>query len=223
MERIDTYDFVQVRDEDLYKYECSRNHTNLYFLKNEKFELLLESAFHAINDGYYREAISSLSASLERLQEYLIKVLFRKHNRSEEVFNSAWKKVSQQSERQLGAFIFLYVKEFTSLPDNLSDNERKFRNDVIHKGKFPTYEETLKYGQRILNVIYENLNQVIGKLEYVIREMSEEKQQVMMRKFEELGVDPFTHLSKTSINIHHDISSFKKTNLSEYLELIKKH
>jgi hypothetical protein len=90
MERIDTYDFVQVRDEDLYKYECSINHTNLYFLKNEKFELLLESAFHAINDGYYREAISSLSACLERLQEYLIKVLFRKHNRSEEVFNSAW-------------------------------------------------------------------------------------------------------------------------------------
>ncbi len=74
-----------------------------------------------------------------------------------------------------------------------------------------------------MNLIYENLNQVRGKLEYVIREMSEEKQQVMMRKFEELGVDPFTHLSKTSINIHHDIFSFKKTNLSEYLELIKKH
>ncbi len=222
LENINTYDFVQVRDEDLYQYKCSRGHVNLYFLKNEKFELLMESALYAIHDGYYREAVSSLTSSLERLQEFLIKVLFRKYNTSEKVFETAWKKVSQQSERQLGAFIFLYVKEYRELPDNLTDSERKFRNSVIHKGKFPTYEETLKYGQRILDITYSNLNKIRESLEHIIREMSEEKQQLMLNKFEELGVSPFTHLSKTSINIHHHVSSFKKTNLVEYLDLIKK-
>ncbi len=221
-ENINTYDFVQVRDEDLYEYKCSIGHVNLYFVKNEKFELLMESALYAIQDGYYREAISSLTSSLERLQEFLIKVLFRKYNTSEKIFETAWKKVSQQSERQLGAFTFLYVKEYGELPDNLTDSERKFRNSVIHKGKFPTYEETLKYGQRILDITYSNLNKIRESLEHIIREMSEEKQQLMMNKLDELDVSPFTHLSKTSINIHHHVSSFKKTNLIEYLDLIKK-
>ncbi|MFT5146638.1 MAG: hypothetical protein ACI9H1_001362 [Polaribacter sp.] len=222
LENINTYDFVQVRDEDLYEYKCSRGHVNLYFVKNEKFELLMESALYAIQDGYYREAISSLTSSLERLQEFLIKVLFRKYNTSERVFDTAWKKVSQQSERQLGAFIFLYVKEYRELPDNLTDNERKFRNSVIHKGRFPTYEETLKYGQRILDITYSNLKKIRESLEHIIREMSEEKQQSILNKFNELDASPFSHLSKTSINIYHDVSSFKKTNLVEYLDLIKK-
>lgn len=222
IERVSTYDFVQVRDEDLYQYRCSKGHENLYFLKNEKFELLMESAIYAIQDGYYREAISSFSSSLERLQEYIIKVIFRKYNSSDKIFDSAWKKVSKQSERQLGAFIFLYVKEFKRLPDNLTDNERSFRNSIIHKGKFPTYEETLKYGQRILDITYNNLFEVRESLENIIRNISEEKQQLMLKKFEELGVDPFTHLSKNSINIHHYVTSFKKTNLAEYLELLKK-
>ena len=222
IEHFNTYDFVQVNDEDFYQYECLRGHTNLYFLKNEKFELLLESALYAIHDGYYREAISSLSSSLERLQEFLIKVLFRKYNTSEKTFSYAWKKVSQQSERQLGAFIFLYVMEFRDVPDDLTDKEREFRNNIIHKGKFPTYEETLKYGQRILDITYSNLSKVRESLEHIIREMTEEKQQFILNKFEELQVEPFTHLSKTSVNINSHISSFKKINLVEYLELIKK-
>ena len=52
--------------------------------------------------------------------------------------------------------------------------------------------------------------------------MSEEKQQSILNKFNELDASPFSHLSKTSINIYHDVSSFKKTNLVEYLDLIKK-
>ena len=60
-EGVNTYDSVQVNAEVLYNYKCSKGHENSYFLKNEKFELLIESAISAISNGYYLEAISSFS------------------------------------------------------------------------------------------------------------------------------------------------------------------
>ncbi|MEO8515943.1 MAG: hypothetical protein ABI426_04325 [Flavobacterium sp.] len=153
-EHIETIDFIQAQDENLYFYICSQGHKNVYFEKNEKFELLMESAVYAIIDGYYREAISSMSVSLERLQEFVIKIISKENEVSDKLFKTAWKEVSQQSERQLGAFIFLYTQKYKSIPDSLNSNERSFRNDIIHKGKFPTYDETIKYGQRILDITF---------------------------------------------------------------------
>ncbi|RZJ71692.1 hypothetical protein [Flavobacterium sp.] len=151
---VETIDFVQVQDQELYRYTCSEGHENVYFQMNQKFELLMESAIYAIIDGYYREAVSSMTSSLERLQEYFIKVLFYEQNIPEQTFNESWKLVSAQSERQLGAFVFLYTQKYRSAPDNLNSKQREFRNDVIHKGKFPTFEETIKYGQIILDITF---------------------------------------------------------------------
>ncbi|WP_291103947.1 MULTISPECIES: hypothetical protein [unclassified Flavobacterium] len=221
IERIETIDFIQVQDESLYFYTCSQGHKNVYFEKNEKFELLMESAVYAILDGYYREAVSSMSASLERLQEFAIKVLYKESEVSDELFKTTWKEVSQQSERQLGAFIFLYTQKYKSIPDNLNSNERSFRNDIIHKGKFPTYEETTKYGQRILDITFNILNMLRSTSEQTIRNFANEKQEEMFRKFEEIKENPFTVLLPNIINLHYHISSFEKSNLVEYLELVK--
>lgn len=221
VERLETIDYIQVQDESLYYYTCSKGHKNVYFEKNEKFELLMESAIYAILDGYYREAVSSMSASLERLQEFAIKVLCREDGVSDELFKTTWKEVSSQSERQLGAFIFLYTHKYKSIPDNLNNNERGFRNDIIHKGKFPTYEETMKYGQRIIDITYNILNMLRSSSEQTIRNFADEKQEEILRKFEEINESPFTVLSPNIINLHYHISSFEKTNLVEYLELIK--
>lgn len=221
IERIETIDFIQVQDGSLYFYTCSQGHKNVYFEKNEKFELLMESAVYAILDGYNREAVSSMSASLERLQEFAIKVLCKESEVSDELFKTTWKEVSQQSERQLGAFIFLYTQKYKSIPDTLNSNERNFRNDIIHKGKFPTYEETIRYGQRILDITFNILNKLRSTSEQIIRNFADQKQEEMFRKFEEIKEDPFTVLSPNIINLHYHISSFEKTNLVEYLELAK--
>lgn len=221
IQRIETIDFIQVQDESLYHYTCSKGHKNTYFEKNEKFELLMESAVYAILDGYYREAVSSMSASLERLQEFAIKVLCKENGVSDELFKTTWKEVSQQSERQIGAFIFLYTQKYKSIPDYLTNTERSFRNDIIHKGKFPTYEETLKYGQRIIDITHNILKMLRITSEQTILNFANEKQDEMFRKFEEINEDPFTVLSPNIINLHYDISSFEKTDLVEYLELIK--
>lgn len=220
-ERIETIDFIQVGDKSLYHYECSKGHKNVYFQMNEKFELLMESAIYAIHDGYYREAISSMTSSLERLYEYFIKVLLKESNIDNDLFEESWGQVSSQSERQLGAFIFLYVQKYQSIPDNLTNNERKFRNDIIHKGKFPTYFETINYGQRILEITFNILNKLRESSQSTITKLTNEKHNEMMLKFEEMKQDPFTVLSPNVINLHYHISSFKKTDLIEYLELVK--
>ena len=75
------------------------------------------------------------------------------NNISEDNLSAAWKYVSNQSERQLGAFVFLYVQEFGKSPILLNNTSTQFRNEVIHKGKIPTKAEALKYGQSVLDVM----------------------------------------------------------------------
>ncbi|WP_238149349.1 hypothetical protein [Arsenophonus endosymbiont of Aleurodicus floccissimus] len=72
----------------------------------------------------------------------------------------AWKEVSNQSERQLGAFIFLHLQETGSKPILLSNNKIKLRNEVIHKGKIPSKDQAIDYGQAILDVVSPLLNRL---------------------------------------------------------------
>src|SRR5262249_9773787 len=73
--------------------------------------------------------------------------------------DETWKLVSNSSERQLGAFLFLYLtnmnkpflegkarKEF--------DNERKnFRNKIVHQGQFPTRVDAEHYARYVFGLI----------------------------------------------------------------------
>lgn len=92
---------------------------------------------------------------------------------SEEAFAATWKRVAVQSERQLGAFTFLYLLENGKPPRALPNTMMTFRNDVIHRGKLPKKQEAVKYGQEILDLIApvleelkahrEEISKVIGR------------------------------------------------------------
>lgn len=139
---------------------CSRGHKSVTVLQQQKFEVLFDIGANAILDGYYREAVSSFTSSLERFYEFCIKALCEKKKVESSVFSKAWKEISNQSERQLGAFIFLWTSEFRQMPELLSNKDSEFRNGVIHKGKIPTKEEALKYGNTILNIIRPKIEQL---------------------------------------------------------------
>jgi hypothetical protein len=118
-------------------------------LEATKYSILFDFGVIAIMDGYYREAISSIATSLERLYEFFIRVVCTKHAIPFESVDKNWKHVGNQSERQLGAFCFLYLLE-TGKPAVLpKDDWVQFRNKVVHKGYLPTKEETLKYAEII--------------------------------------------------------------------------
>ncbi|WP_198557011.1 hypothetical protein [Enterovibrio nigricans] len=149
---------VEFRDDGRYEINCPKGHSSVTLLQQQKFEILFDIGAYAILDGYYREAVSSFTSSLERFYEFFIKVVCISKNIDWDKTQDAWKEVSNQSERQLGAFIFLHLQETGKKPTLLSNNKVKFRNEVIHKGKIPSKEQAIQYGQAVLDVIRPLLN-----------------------------------------------------------------
>ena len=148
---------VEFCDDGRYEIKCSFGHETTTVLQQQKFEILFDIGAHAILDGYYREAVSSFTASLERFYEFSLRVFLEEASKSDVLFQNCWKKVSSQSERQLGAFVFLWASNFSEAPELLSNAQITFRNEVIHKGKIPTRKEALKYGDSVLGVIHPKL------------------------------------------------------------------
>jgi len=154
---------VEFCDDGKYEITCSHGHKTVTILQQQKFEILFEIGANAIIDGYYREAVSSFTSSLERFYEFCIRVFMQRVNNSDELFKKSWKEISNQSERQLGAFISLWVYCISEMPDLLSEKQISFRNAVIHRGKIPTKEESLKYGNDILKVVRPKIKLLQGK------------------------------------------------------------
>ncbi|MBS0587076.1 MAG: hypothetical protein JSS37_03780 [Proteobacteria bacterium] len=154
---------VEFRDDGKYEVTCPKGHKSITLLQQQKFELLFDIGAYAVTDGYYREAVSSFTSSLERFYEFFLKAVLFEKKISQDVFTLAWKRVSNQSERQLGAFIFLYTLEFGQSPILLNDCKIKFRNEVIHKGKIPSRSEAIHYGQAVLDILRPILNETKQK------------------------------------------------------------
>jgi len=151
---------VEYIEEGYYILDCPQGHKTFVMLQEEKFETLFQIGSHAISDGYYREAVSSFTSSLERFYEFCVQIFCKKHKIENEQIVGACKFYSKFSERQFGSFLFLYLIEFKELPFSVkTDNDwRKFRNDVIHNGRIPTKEEAIEYGDYVRKFI---LNTII--------------------------------------------------------------
>ncbi len=130
---------------------CQCGHRNIFVIQQTKFELLSEMAVRAISDEYYRDAVASFTASLERLYEFFIEAVCRRRNIEFSEFANSWKEMANQSERQLGAFIASHLIDTGQKPEILNNKSVKFRNDVIHKGKFPDRIETINFAKLVTN------------------------------------------------------------------------
>ena len=141
---------VRIPDDGVLELTCNRGHRTFTIIQQMKFELLADMAIKAIVDGYYRDAVASFAGALERLQEFFFRATCRKQGVAAPTFDRAWKNMSNQSERQLGAFISAYLVETGEPPKLLDQRETQFRNGVIHKGVFPTRDATVQFGQAVL-------------------------------------------------------------------------
>jgi hypothetical protein len=142
-------------DDQIYELTCKGkpSHTTVMILANHKYDVLFQWAAHAINDGYYRDAVVTFTSSLERFYEHAIQCMTTEPERVSIPFADSWKRVARQSERQLGAFIFLWLKEFGTAAPLLTDDQYGFRNKVVHDGKIPTRGEATEYGNTVLHII----------------------------------------------------------------------
>lgn len=150
----------EVRDNGVYEINCPNGHRSKIVLGRQKFETLFDIAATAICDGYYREAVATFSTSLERFQEFFVRVITTKYRISDTPFDLSWKLVAKQSERQLGAFIYAYLFHRKQSPQILSQDSVAFRNSVVHQGKIPTREEALAFGAEVYSIIISQLRQL---------------------------------------------------------------
>lgn len=154
----------QVNDNGIYEFTCARGHQAKTVIDNINFEILFEYGLNAIVDGYYRESVSSLTSAMERYFEFFIKTILRASQNNFDTIDKSWKKISSQSERQLGAYIMLYLQTFNEEPPLLNPNsEIPFRNKVIHKGYIPTKEEAINFGNSVMKIIEESLLKLKNK------------------------------------------------------------
>jgi hypothetical protein len=118
-----------------------------------RFDVLVELAAYATVDGYYREAVSSFAAALERFHEFYVQFQCTRHGNDEANLEATWKHVASQSERQLGAFTFVYLLEQKAAPPMLRAADVEFRSAGIHKGKLPARERTIEFGERVVQIM----------------------------------------------------------------------
>lgn len=159
----------ELRDDNIYPITCENGHESIILMESHKFELLFEMGMKAMLDGYFREAVSNFAVSIERFHEFSMEVfiqsLLNTENSNNEHFqldrtseyNKAWKTISNQSERQLGAYTMLYLSVFKFAPELIKPKYVEFRNKVIHKGYFPTEKETLSYAKDVFSYLQTKL------------------------------------------------------------------
>lgn len=134
--------------------KCEKGHNSSVMLQSQKFEVLLESAANALLDDYTIEAASAFSSAYERFLEFCIRVLCDKRGVGKSEFKETFKQMSERSERQLGAFLFLHLLEFGKSYKLRNKEITKFRNKIIHNGYIPSPEEVKKFARHIYSEIY---------------------------------------------------------------------
>lgn len=149
----------RLSDNGKYQVKCGAGHVTSVTLDNLKFELLFELGVNALVDGYPREAVSSFTSSLERFQEFFFRVVMAHFSVPSSAVETAWKAVSRQSERQLGAYISASLMLAKTPPTLLDPNKGvKFRNSVIHNGYVPNSDEAISFGDAVMTLINQALD-----------------------------------------------------------------
>ena len=135
-------------------FNCKNNHENCLIIQEHPFEILLEMAVENLIDRYYREAIFNFAAAQERCFEFFNELILFERQVENKLYEKLWKTVyKNSSERQLGAFYFLYFMRFKKT-FSYDDNKNAIRNSIVHKGEIATKQKAFDYGTYILNNIY---------------------------------------------------------------------
>lgn len=155
--------WMSITDDGVYKHKCRNCSMAYQICNNEKFEILFEKGIEKLVEGDSYSAITCFSTALERFYEFSIKVMLSESEIEEMELDETFKRMNRSSERELGAFYMLYLKEFLKACPTVTKSNIELRNKVVHKGYIPTYSEALKYGESVLNYIRDIKNRLESK------------------------------------------------------------
>lgn len=143
---------VELKDDGRYEITCRKGHSSITFCNNKSLKYFW---YWRLRNRWWVLSRSGfvIYFCFRKILRVFIKVVCISKNIDWIKTLEAWKEVSNQSERQLGAFIFLHLQETGNKPILLCNNKIKLRNEVIHKGKIPSKDQSIDYGQAILDVV----------------------------------------------------------------------
>jgi hypothetical protein len=127
---------------------CEKGHQSVMIYDARRHEVLVRSAAKAFVDGYTNEVVAVMSTALERAYEFYIRVSCRAKGIPKEAVEKAWKGVASQSERQFGAFQFLYLIDHAQA-FALDNFITETRNNVIHKGRIVREETAASFAEKV--------------------------------------------------------------------------
>lgn len=128
---------------------CNLKHETVVIWDAPRHQILLQSAAMAYLGGFANEAIAVLNTALERAYEFYIRVICRAKELS---IDAAWKQVAAQSERQVGAFVFLYLLSEGSCPPPAHELAA-IRNRVVHRGEIANSQTAAAFGEEVFKRI----------------------------------------------------------------------
>lgn len=151
---------LDANNEGVYQIVCSYGHKTTAVFQQPRFCILAEMGVVAFRDAYYRESIFNFSSCMERFMEYYVQVITTDMNIQPQHYDSTWKNMARQSERQMGAFLATYMIATKSSPPVLSSHLFELRNNVVHRGYIPSSDDAKKYAEAVLEIVtkeYKNL------------------------------------------------------------------
>jgi hypothetical protein len=138
----------------VYINKCRDGHPMRMVLQNLQYELLFESGIMALLSGFHLQAVSSAATALERFFEFAIRVFLIHAEATPENVDAAWKMVAASSERQYGAFLFLYLATMKKPYARENQKMVEGRNRVVHRGEIPTPEKAREFAEYVYEIAH---------------------------------------------------------------------
>lgn len=188
----------ELDDNGMIHVTCDRGHIGVVLYNSRRYEVLVKSAARAALDGYTNEVVAVMYTALERMYEFYIRVSSRAKGMPEATVEEAWKNVATQSERQFGAFQFLYMLD-QSRTFKIDKRITETRNSVIHRGKIVREVEALEFSENVYSVIQHLQTELQSKFPKFVAEEAEREMKVQQAQVPE-GVK-FVKLASASVKV----------------------
>ena len=188
----------ELDDSGIIHVNCEKGHYGVVLYDARRYEVLVKSAARAFLDGYTNEVVAVMSSALERAYEFYMRVSCRSKGITDDAMELAWKNVSAQSERQFGAFQFLYLLDHND-PFKLEASITETRNKVVHRGKIVREREALDFAEKVYSVIKHLEATLLSKFPACVKEESEREVRAQEGKIPP-GVEHLT-LASTTVNV----------------------
>jgi len=203
---------AHLRDDGAADVTCPLGHQFVAVSPYDKFEILFDAGSLALIDEYPREAVADFAAALEQFFAFFVQLVSENYviddgpdvpnqpiTLSDTETAKTWSQVAAQSERQLGAFLYVHLLTMGTAYD-IDKKGIELRNKVVHRGCLPTLHEATKYGERVWRDIMGTLESMMNAGMLNVSTSSEDRIYRLAREAPHVNLAEISHVLMLQLN-----------------------